>query len=351
MPKHLATVAAVAVAGGLAVATLGAGGLAGASRPIEHASGRRTAVTLPQSGAAHRAAVWLSSQVNAQGYETSSGSPDLSDTALAVLALAAAGNEHAVALRALRYLERHVDGYVKAGGKDAPGQIATLILGAHALGVNPRRFDGTNLVVRLLKTMRTTGTDAGLFGAQSPTYDGAYRQGLALAALAAAGVTQPSTVGRAVTWLQRQQCGDGGWEAIRSTSVACAPTDPATYTGADTNSTALAIEGLEAQHAHLTHSPLGFYASLQSPDGGWGYYGGTADPDSTGLVVQSLLALHESVSAARFQKGADDPVTALLSFQLGDGAFFYPSPPAPNTPDALATEQALPALAKKAFPF
>jgi hypothetical protein len=217
--------------------------------------------------------------------------------------------------------------------------------------VNPKRFDGTNLVTRLLKTMRTTGPDAGLFGAQSPTYDGAYRQGLALAALGSVAVTQSSKVGLAVSWLRRQQCADGGWESYRSTSAACPATDPATYTGPDTNSTALAIEGLEAQHAHLEHSPLAFYTSLQSPDGGWGYYGGTSDPDSTSLVVQALLAMHQSVSAAKFQKGANDPVTALLSFQLSDGAFFYPSPPSPNTPSKLGTEQAIPALAKKALPF
>ena len=50
--------------------------------------------------------------------------------------------------------------------------------------MSPTSFGGTNLVARLLATQRTTGTDAGLFGAQDPTFDGAYRQGLALAALA-----------------------------------------------------------------------------------------------------------------------------------------------------------------------
>ena len=51
-----------------------------------------------------------------------------------------------------------------------------------------RHFGGTgtknNLVDRLLATERTTGTDKGLFGASDPSFDGAFRQGLALAALA-----------------------------------------------------------------------------------------------------------------------------------------------------------------------
>ncbi len=352
MSKYFSRVAASFLAGGLAVAALGVGGVAAASRPIPHQRvASASPATLPQTKAAHRAAVWLASQIGAGGYEGPSSSPDLSDTTIAVLALVAAGNEHAVAERALRYLEGHVDAYVTVDGADGPGQLATLILDAHVLHVNPQHFGGTNLVTRLLKTVRTRGVDAGLFGVQAPTYNGAFRQGLALAALASAGVTQSAKVGTAITWLKHQQCSNGGWEAYRSVSTPCAPTDPNTYTGADTNSTALAIEGLEAQHAHMTRSPLGFLSSLQWSDGGWGYYGGSSDPDSTGLVVQALLAMHQSVSAARFQKGTHDPVTSLLSFQLKDGSLYFPEPPAPNTPSALATEQALPALAKKAFPF
>ena len=38
----------------------------------------------------------------------------------------------------------------------------------------------------------TTGSDAGLFGAQDPTFDGAYRQGLSLAALAGGRVPRPA---------------------------------------------------------------------------------------------------------------------------------------------------------------
>ena len=54
-------------------------------------------------------------------------------------------------------------------------------------------------------------------------------------------------------------------------------------------------------------------------------------------------------------KGADDPVTALLSFQLGcdqpaadQGAFTYPD--SGGAPNALATEQGVWGAAEAAFP-
>jgi hypothetical protein len=340
----------VSVVGGLALSTAGAGGTAFASGAPRSTHGA-SVVTLPQSHAAHKAAVWLAAQVNAKGYVTFSGSPDVSDTTLTVLALAAAGGERTVARRALDYLKGHVAAYVVAGGHDGAGQLATLILDARSLGASPTSFGGTNLVKRLLKTMRTSGADAGLFGVQDPTYDGAYRQGLALAALAAAGVRGTKALAPAISWLQHQQCTNGGWESYRaSTTSACAPSNPATYTGPDTNSSALAIEGLRAQRAAIHHSPVTFFRQLQAADGGFGYYGGTSDPDSTALVIQALVSLHDSVSATRFRKGTKDPASALLGFQLASGAFFYPSPGSPNTASGLATEQAIPALMSKAFP-
>lgn len=339
--------AAIALASCIAIGTVGVAAPAWA-----RATASTTVASLPQTRAADRAASWLASQVTASGYVTFSGDPDLSDTTLVVLALAATGKDKPVARKALDYLEAHVDAYAQIDGQDQPGALATLILDAHALGVNPARFGGTDLVTRLLATMRTSGPDVGLFGAEDPTYDGAYRQGLALAALAAAKVTSKAKVGKAITWLQGQQCADGGWESFRTeTATPCTPTDPDTYTGPDTNSTALAIQGLAAQHAAMHHSPIAFYRGLEASTGGWGYFGGPADPDSTALVIQALIALHVSASATEFRKGADDPVTALLSFQLSSGAVYYPSGGPPNVANGLATEQATPALAKRAFPF
>jgi hypothetical protein len=342
-----------ALVGGITISALCAGGTAwarGATAPSSVVA--KSVVTLPQKPAAHKAAVWLASKVNAKGFVTFSGTPDVSDTTLVVLALAAAGSEHATALRSLSYLKAHVNAYVTSGGHDGAGQLATLILDAHEMRQSPTSFGGTNLVKRLLKTMRSTGHDAGLFGVQDPTYDGAYRQGLALAALAAAGVRGTSQLAPAISWLKRQQCAGGGWEAYRlSTTSLCPASDPATFTGPDTNSTAVAVEGLAAQRAKPHHNPVSFFTLLESASGGWGYFGGSADPDSTALVIQALVSLHDSVSATTFRKGTKDPASALLSFQLSSGAFYYPSGGSPNVASGLATEQAIPALMNKAFSF
>ena len=316
--------------------------------------------TLPQASSAQRGATWLAGQLNASGTIQSGSAPDLAATANVVLALASTGTQPSAAHRALAYLESHVNSYVHVDGSDGPGQLALLILDAHALGANPKSFGGTNLVSRLLATERMSGPDKGLFGAQAPTYDGAFRQGLALAALAGAGVSSKATVGSAESWLLGQQCPDGGWTSFITSDNPCNG-NPADYQGPDTNSTALAIQGLSAQGVLGTKQAskaLAFISGAQDGDGGWGYEPGTAhtpgatDPDSTALVVQAILALGKSPSAVAFDKGRSNPVSALLAFQLtsgaGKGAFSYPGSSAPNL---LATYQVVPAVSSVKFPF
>jgi len=341
----------VAVAAGPAIATA-------AATPSS-----ATLPTLPQVSSAQQGATWLAAQLTPGGYilsTTTPGESDLGSTANAVLALASAGIDPAGAQSAIGYLETQVNSYVTVDGSDGPGQLALLILDAHVLGVDPRSFGGTDLVSRLLATEQTSGPDAGLFGVQDPTYDGAYRQGLSLAALAAVGVTDPSQVGSAESWLEAQQCPDGGWTSYITDSNPC-DGDPASYEGPDTNSTALAVEGLAVQGAlgpSASANALSFITGAQDSDGGWGYEPnsssapGSTDPDSTALVIQAILALGQSPSATVFQRGSSNPVFALLSFQLGSGsgvgAFFYPGS---SGPDLLATYQAVPAAAAVVFPF
>lgn len=347
-PRLGSLVLAVTLA--MSLVTLAGSATAGASPRSEVSTVSVTMATLPQKPAGQRAARWLATQIDAKGYLVSpSGRPDLSSTAQAVLALAATGGWHRVAHRALAYLAAHIHQYVTQNGADGPGQLAQLILDAHALGAHPMHFGKTNLVARLLATMRKGGPQAGLFGRQSPTYNGAFRQGLSLAALAAAGVTKRSKVGPAIVWLQRQQCASGGWMAFRpSTSVACPRSDPKTYSGPDTNSTSLAVQGLVAQKAAIKHDVEKFLATKENPHAGWGVYGAPDDPNSTALVIQALLALKHPVAVHQFQRGRSDPVSALMGFQLKKGAFTYPQ--THNQPNVLATEQALPALYRKVLP-
>ena len=94
----------------------------------------------------------------------------------------------------------------------------------------------------LTPAQAATTAPAGLFGIQDPTYNGVYRQSEAILAYAALNKPVPES---AIGWLKEQQCPDGGWQAFRAdTTTACDPADPVTYSGEDSNSTALAIAAL-----------------------------------------------------------------------------------------------------------
>ncbi len=367
MPTKRITASALFGACLLVAVVAGPTAATAATAPAPHPA-VASATTFPQPSSAALGAEWLATQLTPGGYvasTTTPGQPDLSGTANVIAALAAADVDPTGAYVALHFLESNVDAYVTVGGADGPGQLALLILDAHALGVDPRTFGGTDLVSRLLATQQTSGPDTGLFGTegQAADYDaGGYQQGLALAALAAAGVTGTAPVTSAVAWLTGEQCPDGGWTSPDNANNACTGV-PASFGGPDTNSTALAVEGLAAQHALTTPvstNALAFLTGGQDADAGWSLYPntlttpGVTDPDSTALVIQALVALGQSPVAGSFQKGAATPVSALLSFQLasgtgaGAGAFYFPGSTAP---DLLATYQAVPAAAGVTFPF
>jgi hypothetical protein len=258
----------------------------------------------PQWNAAQQAATYLASQLTAQGYipvAGSPGTPNLSDTAQTILALAASNTDYPAAQRASTYLVEHLSQYVEADGADGPGQLAILILDGRAVNQFPFTEDNP-LVKRLLATEQTTGPDAGLFGTETQLADysaGTYQQGLALAALAAVGVTSGAGVNAATAWLAAEQCPDGGWSLP---DAALDPCDglPADFSGPDTNSTAVALEGLAAERALSTAAAASAQAFLrdgQDADAGWSYYANspvtpaTSDPDSTALVMQGLIAM------------------------------------------------------------
>ena len=322
-------------------------------------AGAATPPSLPQTAAARSAATWLAGQIGSGGYipsATSPGTADLDATANAVLALGSAGVDRTKTMAALTYLEGQVDAYVTVDDADGPGQLALLVLDAHALGISPTSFGGTDLVTRLESTLQP----GGLFGSQPAEYDGAYREGLSLAALAVAGVTGGPTVDSAVAWLTGQQCPDGGWTSLITASNPCNG-NPADYEGPDTNSTALAVEGLEAQHALGTSASskaVRFLTRAQDADGGWGYEpnsakaAGSTDPDSTSLVLQALLAMGQVPSSPTFTTSGTDPVASLESDQItsgpGVGGIAFPGIAGP---DLLATYQAVPALAGVTFAY
>lgn len=340
----------VAAAGAAAALALGFGGPSALAAPP----------TNDPATAADFGAGWLSRELTAEGFlpaPTDATRPDYSNTANAVLAFASAGVAANQARAALDYLEAHVEEAAQTGGADVPGSLATLILAADALNADPRDFGGEDLVARLLATQQTDGNDAGLFGSQDPTFDGAYRQGLSLMALAAAGVENDA----AIEWLIAQQCSDGGWTAYRTdTTVPCTPPSPSTFTGPDSNSTGVALSGLGAFGATPTHDAVAFLVSTQGVDGGWAYIPSPdqqSDPNSTALVIQGVIASAiDPFVDTRFDKSGGDPLVRLLSFQLGceagqdAGAFFFPGTGNDRLPNTLATVQAVAAAARETFP-
>ena len=306
---------------------------------------------IPQFAAAQSAATWIAGQQAADG----SIGGSLSTTVNAILALAAAHVDTAGAQAALAYVEANANSYITVDSADGPGQLANLILDAHAMGVDPTNFGGTNLVTRLLATEQTSGTDAGLFGTETQLNDffvGTFVQGLVFTALKAVGQTANAA---AIGWLTAQQCSTGGW-VLPSQAVGggCAY-DPSGFTGPDNQTTSLAVQGLAAQGAltsTIETSALNFFTTGQDADGGWStYQNSTAQPQqtdsqSTGLVIQALLALGLSPTSSTFTSSGHSPVTALLSFVVTSGsdkgAVGFQDATAGNL---LATNQVTPILA------
>ncbi|MFI9173020.1 prenyltransferase/squalene oxidase repeat-containing protein [Streptomyces lincolnensis] len=165
---------------------------------------------------------------------------------------------------------------------------------------------------------------SGLYGSADPTYDGVWRQSLALLAQDTVGV-KPAA--RAVEWLAGQQCSNGAWAPFRVDPVlAC---DAKTMV--DTNSTAAAVQALAALGGHddATDRAVTWLKSAQNKDGGWGYTAtGASDTNSTSVVIGALTAVGEKPADVR--KDGRSPYDALQRLALpcdgagaGAGAFAF----------------------------
>jgi len=194
-----------------------------------------------------------------------------------------------------------------------------------------------------------TADTRGLFGATDPTYDGVYRQSAAILGLASVGAEVPAS---AVAWLLRQQCSDGSFAAYRAdTAAPCPPSDATTFTGPDSNSTAMAAMALlragsdvprRADRLRAGAAALRWLKAQQGTGGGWVWIRGlAADSVSTAMaaaaVAKTSRASHDRAMqwlrrhmnagqqcALRFQGGTlVDPLSTAWAFISTQGPLPY----------------------------
>ena len=365
MTSRPRTALALVASGALAAGALATGGLALLPATAGAAGQRPPAFSLRDAG--YGAGYLVSRFATDGGFGTiPTGGDDAaraSNTVDAVLAIESIDSGRSQVAAGLDHVEREVDTYVSGGG-DSAGALAKLVIAVVAAGRAPTDFGGSDLVARLLATRRTSGKDKGLFGRSDPTYDGAFRQGLALSALAA----DRRTDADGIAWLRGQQCADGAWQAYRpDTSIPCAAyTDDSFRPAEDTNQTAYAVAGLAAQGAPLRDA-VGYLAGAQLPDAGFtseltgpaASSGAQSDANSTGVVLQGLVAAGVDPSQPPFLRGSATPYSDLEAFQVpqdGDpsqrGAYDFLQPAPGDTPQAndLATFQAVLGAAGRPFP-
>ncbi len=280
---------------------------------------------------------YLKSQQNADGGFGSGFSPDssLGATSDVVLAIVAAGGDPATFNQGgntpLTYLAAN------APQASTGGDLARLILAATAVGENPRRFGGVDSVAKL----EALTARSGKIGTETDTF-----VAHCLAVLALKSTKRPIPAA-AVEYIKAAQQDSGGWAW-----------DGSATTDADTNSTAFAVQALiaagEGADSQAVSKALAYYKAIQNDDGGWPYqnpstYGTDTDANSTAVVIQALIAVGQNPAGADWTRGeGNTPLSALAALQNESGAFRWQAAIADD--NLLATVQALPALAGKAFP-
>ncbi len=240
----------------------------------------------------------------------------------AALGLAAAGYNP----QDVRRSGRSVLSYVSAGvpALSDPGSLERTILVARAAGQSAYSFGGRNLVAALQPDVRADGSVDGQVNLTS----------FAVLALRSARVPAPA---RTISWIVRQQDGDGGFNF--ATAGATSDVD-------DTGATLEALAGVGG--ARVRERAVDFIRGQQNSDGGFpSQPGGPSNAQSTAWAVQGLLAA--GVDPGSLHRGnAVSPLAFLSSLTGPDGHVEY-SRGVDQTP-VWVTAEALMALARKPLP-
>ncbi|HEU5102942.1 MAG TPA: prenyltransferase/squalene oxidase repeat-containing protein [Roseiflexaceae bacterium] len=314
----------VASAQGAAVTTVSNGAVEGWSW------GRQLPPARPAVLGASAGLQWLAPLQNSDGsYGGAGGNAGATiDTLLANRALGgdAAAWKSAAGNSLIDPLRTQAAEYAARGASTA-GKLA---LGLAAADLDPHTFAGLNLVISMTASFDPA---SGAYGATN------WDQAFALLGMRAAGEAVPPT---AANLLRSRANADGGW-------AFAAPGE------SDVDSTGLVLQALIAAGVPPTDTAivngLAYLDTAQNADGGFpnapiANNGDTSNADSTAFAVQGILASREDPLAARWQPAASNPISYLLGLQQADGAFTFG-----GQPSQLATQQAIPALAGRPFPY
>jgi energy-coupling factor transport system substrate-specific component len=200
------------------------------------------------------------------------------------------------------------------------GDIERTILLLRGAGLNPRHFQGHDLVARLLARR---GGDGSWAQQVNPTAFG-------ILALKAAGVTSGNS--HSAGWLRSIQNDDGGWGfAAKSAS--------------DPDSTGAVLQALAAGGGGGARRGVTYLRGTQRSGGGFAISSGPVNAQSTAWAAQGLLAA--GISPATVRSGGT-PLSYLAAAQVADGHYRY-SATSDQTP-VWVTGQALMAVNGAAFP-
>jgi len=243
------------------------------------------------TGQASSAATWLRGQQNSDGGFASmpGGSSSVNITARVMFALAATGiNPLDVKINATPY------GYLVNNRQyiTKASDIALTILAMKTVGQDPRDFKGRNLI-EALRNRRGNGS----FGNDVNV--------TAFAVLAFRSVAASKDAQYSLKWLYKAQNKNGGWGIAKGAT-------------SDSDSTGAALMAITGKKQ--ANRAIGFLDGIQKSSGGFGN-SGTANAQSTGLVMQGLVAQGRGVNYLK--KNGNTPADYLLSLQQSDGSIFY----------------------------
>lgn len=213
---------------------------------------------------------------------------------------------------------------------DSAARAGMLSVGVAAASLDPTEFKCLDLADTL---MDYYNSETGALG-----WGSLVDQTWGMLGWCAAGETVPATATSYLKSLANPS--DGGWALLGPSS--------------DVDMTALALQALVAADEPLTStaviSGLAFLSGQQEANGGFLDWQGSSNTNSTAFAVQGLLATEEDpLSAGWASVSGTLPVSYLLTMQLPGGSFAWAD--LQQGANVLATQQTIPALVGRPFPF